>query len=475
MMTKIRNTRSHNLPSDLEHRDPKTDLLDVEGGRYLDALLTLPQHIRAMYQDNEMHITLDKNNRVVKIIKKRDPEFLDGHVSHIWVNAEGQRLNLSEAQMDEMCGIIHDPEDVYNQQDVEMVGLESITNSEDDEDFDTDPIQGEVVEEYMPPMDRWDVIFDASAYLQHVERLFALASFMDHIQEYLYSGPRYHYVDRDGCEQYVNYFKLPLGEKIQVMNNLATEKDGISFIIGKKTFLEAITFRKMDQADRSKYLDDLSDGKVGGCEDAAIYSADFFPCVVDKRVRSSKAKDILAADMSGLTKQNIAALCDQGVDKRVNMARVLTAKATSLPLGKEKGKTILRAQSMKQSLQNAMKGMKTFRFVPEAVPEDEDDVVTEQNNRWVQRRLVVRASATQQKLVFSSERKYLWDVWRKIRILENGEEQMPSWIFKKACSAKMLKAVAKGEMTKDEALVKFQAAVKTLYNEHCEGFVVEKE
>ncbi len=473
-MTNTNRVLGHNLPSDLSHRDAKTDLTDIESGRYLDALLTLPQHIRMMYQDSEMHVTLDAHNRVVKIVKKRDSEFLNGQTSHIWLTPEGKRLALTEAQMDEVCGIVHNPEDVYNQENVEMTGLASITNSEDevdsDEDFDLslDPIQGEIVEEYMPPMDRWDIIFDATAYIQHVERLFALVKFMDSIQNYLYSGPHYVYVDKDGLEQKANYFKLPLNDKLVVMNNLATEKDGITFIIGKKTFLEALSFRKMDQGDRAKYLEDLSDGMVEGCESAAIYSADWFPCVADKRVRSSKAKEILSADLAGLTKQNLAALCDQDVDKRVTMARVLLSKVSSMPKCVERGKTMLRAQSMKKSLINAMKAQKAFRFIPE-------DPDNELNNRWVQKKVMIRATANKVKLVFNSERKYLWDAWRRANIQANGEAMMPSWVFRKSLSAKLIKSIAKNELTKEEGLARLTAACQKLYNEHCNEFIVEKE
>jgi len=147
-------TSSHILVSDFDHRDPKSELDDIDTGRYLEALGSLPQNIRQLMQEGDMHVQVeqleDGTYRVVKIIKKREPEFLQGTDHFFVIDKEGQRLEVEEDTYSELLGLKGDPEDVFNREDVEFVGLEY---------------------DQVPPMDVWDITFDETEHVRTARRL----------------------------------------------------------------------------------------------------------------------------------------------------------------------------------------------------------------------------------------------------------------------------------------------------------------
>jgi len=141
------------LQSELEHRDPKDKLHDIETGAYMYEMSTLPANLIQMMEDGNMHAELRLVNdryRVVKIVKKREPEFLQGTERHFIFNSEGKRIPLTEEEFDVLLKMESNPEDLYNTEDIDLQTLDS---------------------EHVAPMDRWDVIFDATDYIQQCERL----------------------------------------------------------------------------------------------------------------------------------------------------------------------------------------------------------------------------------------------------------------------------------------------------------------
>jgi len=141
------------LVSDFDHRDPDDELHDVETGRCLEALDYLPGNLRLLIQDNHCRVHIkevDNSYRAVKIIKKREAEFLQGSENYFIYDKFGIRINLSEEEYDKLLGLEHNPEDVFNAEDVELETLDSDQNA---------------------PMDVWDVVWDASDYVNTAQRM----------------------------------------------------------------------------------------------------------------------------------------------------------------------------------------------------------------------------------------------------------------------------------------------------------------
>jgi hypothetical protein len=107
-------------------------------------------------QDSDVHIqVMEIGSRTVisKIVQKRDPEYLQGTDQYFGVTPSGERFPLTEEQHDLICGISRNPEDVYECDGIELVGLEAITG------------------EHFVPRDTWDIIYDATDYLRAAKRL----------------------------------------------------------------------------------------------------------------------------------------------------------------------------------------------------------------------------------------------------------------------------------------------------------------
>lgn len=140
------------LVSELDYRDPDDKLHDIDGGNYLSALQELPQNLRQLLEDSDCHCELretDGRYRVVKIVKKRDPEFLQSTERHFYLDETGRKVPVSEDELDELLGIQKNKEDLYEQEEIELVGLDS---------------------EAVPPMDTWDIVYDATGYLSQIRK-----------------------------------------------------------------------------------------------------------------------------------------------------------------------------------------------------------------------------------------------------------------------------------------------------------------
>jgi hypothetical protein len=135
------------LCSDWDHRDPRDGLSDIDTGKYLSELSKLPQNTLQLLEDSNMHIELrevDNRYQVVKITKKRESEYMQSKDRFFIFNDDGKRIPLTEEQFDRYLGIQHNPEDLYEFEDVQLETLGS---------------------EATPPLDAWDIIFDATEYL----------------------------------------------------------------------------------------------------------------------------------------------------------------------------------------------------------------------------------------------------------------------------------------------------------------------
>jgi hypothetical protein len=140
------------LVDEWNHRDPQDLLHDIDCGRYLQELHRLPQSLRQLLENNDLYVELreiDNKYKVVKIIKKREAEFLQGTERYFVYDNKGQHIVLSEDEFDELLNIQHNPEELFEQEDIEFQTLNS---------------------EYTAPMDVWDLVFDASEYVKEAEK-----------------------------------------------------------------------------------------------------------------------------------------------------------------------------------------------------------------------------------------------------------------------------------------------------------------
>jgi hypothetical protein len=139
------------LVQEWDHRDPRNKLDDVDCGHYLEELQNIPDNLRQLLQDGDMHIEvceIDGKYRVVKIVKKREPEYLQGKDRFFIFDDEGNRIPLSEEEYDELLNLRHNPEDIFIAEEVDLQTLDS---------------------DHTAPMDTWDIIFDATEYLSEVD------------------------------------------------------------------------------------------------------------------------------------------------------------------------------------------------------------------------------------------------------------------------------------------------------------------
>lgn len=155
------------LTSDFDNRDPRDDLSDVEGIKSLEAQQDLPQHIREMWESTDHRVQVDEMNdryRITKIVTKRDPEHSESQESYHCYNKAGKRIPLTEKEYDELLGISHSLDDMYE-------ALVSSVWTEDEEDVQQEELELESLESsHNAPMDRYDLTFDATEAIREAKR-----------------------------------------------------------------------------------------------------------------------------------------------------------------------------------------------------------------------------------------------------------------------------------------------------------------
>jgi hypothetical protein len=358
----------HMLVSDLDNRDPISDLHDIETGKFLSAIDALPALVREDLCSSDIRVQLDADGRIVKVIKRRNPEFLQGTEREIEVLADGTRVPSNED-----LGLVEDSEDVYSC--CELVrGTGALSDSYDDEDVEFSDVDEDshTVTEYSAPMDRWDVVFDATAYIQAAHQL----------------------------QQTAEYRKADAGERQELLEKLGDEM---------------------------------------------IYSADLFPCARDKRVRGLAARLLSRIQAGDMTKAELGKLTLGGNEreKKLVALRAQVRKST----GKARGKIMLQAQAMRQSRINAMRNARGFVMQYDEASEKYVAVKRQGNT--------VRCTST----LSQGEISMLWDAFRQYEAQSKGAVALPAWQFKRALTAKLQRLVAKGELTQQEAKVRYQKSL----------------
>ena len=141
------------LSSDWDHRDPRDDLHNLDDGKYLQALQKLPQSVRQLMEDSEMWVDVEEvhgSYKVTHVVKKREPEYNQGTDLYFLVEKDGTKVPCTEDEYEEWLGMEKNPEELFNRDDVEFVGLDH---------------------DQTAPMDVWDVLFSARDYLSRAKQL----------------------------------------------------------------------------------------------------------------------------------------------------------------------------------------------------------------------------------------------------------------------------------------------------------------
>lgn len=306
------------LVSEFDHRDPKNDLTDIDTGKYLQALSTLPNSIRQMMEDSDMHVELeliDGQYRIVHIVKRRNAEYLQGTEHFFIFDKDGKRMSLTEDQYNDLLGLKKNPLDVLNTSEVELSSLDS---------------------ENSPPMDAWDVIFSAKEYLNNLWKLSANAT----------------------------------EEEVQKL------------------------------------------------QDESIYSADWFPCNRDKRLRSKKALELVALIQKGRVTQfelarTLAELTRNPLQEKQDRALQMRQVALQMPLGKERAVLLKRAGDLLQE--------------------------------------VFRAPNIQAK-ISNGEKNRLWEIWRDQQAIQRKTIKLKDWQVKQArVRSQLAKLIREGVITLQDA------------------------
>ena len=149
-------SQGHMLVCELDHRNPSSDLADVETGKALQAMSELPASIRMLLEDSNIHVQLEEvegKYRIVKIVKKRDPGYVQGTENYFIFDSEGKRIPLTEEEYSELLGMKQNPEDVLSLDEEQLEGIDSSVSV---------------------AMDMWDVVYDASEFVGELKRLAAI-------------------------------------------------------------------------------------------------------------------------------------------------------------------------------------------------------------------------------------------------------------------------------------------------------------
>jgi len=261
------------LVHDWDNRDPSSKLEDIDCGGYLEALSSLSDNHRQLLQDNSMHINLtdmEDSYRVSKVVKMREAEYLQGSAQYFVLDSEGKRIPIDEDEWEKLTGGNPNPEDVYNHPDAELQGIE----------------------EWTTPRDTWDILFDATPFIQASRQL---------------------------LEDEVWQTK-PGKQKLQDLEDLS---NGVTIVVQH---------------------DNYSRKFQGG-----IYSADWFPYPADKRLRSCRALGIAERIKHGLTRGQLAHLLRDQIDTTASDAVAIRKAALQLPLGKERAMRLQRAEEIRLS------------------------------------------------------------------------------------------------------------------------------
>lgn len=297
------------LVSDWDNRDPQDDLHNIDDGKYFEGLSRLRDSHRQMLEDSEMRIELkeiDGKYYVTKIVKKREPEYLQTTKSFFVLDKEGKRVYIDEEEWERITGGTHNPEDVYNVDDVEFVGLE----------------------EHTAPMDVWDVIFDATQYITEAQQ-----------------------------------------------------------------FIQAYNEGRIELSPGETPIQRLQE-----MQDELIYSADWFPYPVDKRLKNPVALQIAAEIDKGLSRGQLA----------YRLRRLRRNRSND---------------TQREDIE------KMIKYADKLPPGPERAYVRKQAQRLKEQMYTNNSEQHYEPTLSNSDRRKLWDMWRERELRVNGKCMLTSWQF----------------------------------------------
>ena len=401
------------LASELTHRDPTDDLADIDGGRFLDALSSLPQSQLQLLQESDMHVQLvelDGRYQPAKIVKMREREYNQGKEHFFVLDDDGRRVTISEEELDKFLGLTGNPDDVYNRQDVEMIGIQS---------------------EYVAPRDAWDVTYDATPYIRKMQNLKqSLGDLMEALDLARDSTDLEHVVN-DHVQDTMKRVLISAEKNDQELSDSQLRNRTILSLKGQL----------------DKVVDQLKNPEP--LQDELIYSADWFPYPQDKRIMGKRAREIAEMISSGdLTKQQVGKLIAKPrFDRRLETIQRLKQEAKILPCGKKKGRLMIQAQRISQAISREHL---TALGRPELNFEEEAPFSP-----------TVRPAVNQ---ISASDARKLWDLWQQRQIELYGETKLQPWQFRKRLGGILAREVALGLLTVEEAREKLQGALSRIYD-----------
>lgn len=177
--------------------------------------------------------------------------------------------------------------------------------------------------------------------------------------------------------------------------------DSTEYTRNINNLLENQSFQNNSPAEKQKIVDKMKEEQ--------IYSADFFPYPVDKRLHSDAAKRVAALiEEKNLTKQQLGAILGpRNPEKRLAYVQELRSSARKMIPGPGKAATFKKAQAVYDQLVSDRKMFKNR----------EDSIFTD------------------------TDRAKLWTIWRSKEARVHGEVKLLPWQFQKAYSAKLQKTV----------------------------------
>ncbi len=127
--------------------------LEIECGETFTKVDELSQLQRQLVEDESLRVQLDDQGRVVKLISRREPEYMQGREEFFITAQDGARIPISEDELDELVGNQANSEDVYIAAAEGKVELKDIES------------------EFSTPRDMYDISFDATEFLQQVDSM----------------------------------------------------------------------------------------------------------------------------------------------------------------------------------------------------------------------------------------------------------------------------------------------------------------
>jgi hypothetical protein len=475
----------HVLGSDLDHRALDVECMETDFNTDEQRPM-----LRMLMEDSDLRVMTDDNNRITKVLRRRNPEFAQGTLKHFICDADGNKHPIEEEDMNELLGFQDNPEDFFHALDrapLEGINLDhaeqGLNNPEDE------LAEGGVHFEssFAAPMDRWDVVFDATAALQEWnmltsrDKLAMTAEQWDNLPEELQElSKRPPSGARIGDELPSRWDRMN-GEKRQIeMDRIWGQWNSPHYPIPS---LRDLNFAQQQVVYKQRLC-------------GLVYTSDIFPLKPYKGLRTKQAKDIAGwLDTGTCTKQEMgrgSRLDDDNSDwvagkvqKEINKAHADfrdQMRVGPLPLDNLKKHTrrmtklytrlqdlrlsemqTLRSETtmsrrINQGLSLARESMdiisspKTDRLETLKRMSDCRDLLDKINREY-------RPNENGSEFVLAGERNQLWHLWQLSQNRANGEVDLQPWQYVRALRAKLFRQ----DIETEEVQNRVYAAMKKHY------------